>query len=130
MYTTKITKVEQSGNLAEITVEYYKDGVLVDTQIHRTGEPETLSGIAQQQINEYKRRDVLADFIANPPLNQEAVKTQVLTQEQIDKQIYEFKRQEVFSAKADLDLGIIDQATYDKKLADVVSIKPVEIVIP
>lgn len=130
MWTSKIILVEQDpdASLARITVEYYKDGVLVDTQIHRTGEIQSLEGLARQQIVEYARRDVVANFIANPPIGQSAIPELVPpTEEELKAKVYQFKKEELYTAKKDLDLGIIDQATFDKKKAAVLAVTPIAV---
>lgn len=126
MYTSKIVNVEldEEAILARITVEYYKDGVLVDTQVHRTGELKTLAGIAQQQINEYQRRDILVDYIAKPPIGESPIPSPVeLTQDQLNARAFQQKRQALVQAKQDLDLGLIEQSEFDSVQADVIQVK-------
>lgn len=108
---------DQTASIANVTIKYINDDGRTKTVTERVSEPSAVAKIASDGLRELNRIDTITEFISNPVLGEVDFALPTPTQEELDKQTYQQKRQELISLKQDLDLGLIDQTTYDTFLA-------------
>jgi hypothetical protein len=125
MWTASITSIsaDATNSIADVTI-VYSDGDREKTVTERISDPDSIKQIVSNGLKELNRVDKIADLIANPPLGEVDFGQTEQTQEQIDAQAYQTKRQALIQAKQDLDIGLIDQETFETKVADVQTLKP------
>jgi hypothetical protein len=109
---------DATPSVAQVTIEY-ADGERVKTVVERISDPNSIKQIALNGLKELNRADDIASLIANPTLGELDFSTPGPTQGEIEKQTYEQKRRELIQVKQDLDLGLINQTTYETKLSEV-----------
>jgi hypothetical protein len=133
MYQITLKKVEadpKNTNVPVLTFEF-DNGVRVVEDIERgLYVDESIKNYCREKVKSLEIEDGMAaeqakieDFIVNPPLGKIDYTIPEPTQEELDKQAYDKKRQDLIQAKQDLDLGLIDQTTYDTKLTDVKAVR-------
>ncbi len=116
MWTTKIINIGKGAVSFDMVVEFYKDGVLVQTfTFVNIGDPDSIKARIQSQLNQYKRIDEL-DTTA---LLGDVDLTDIPTKEQN----YQIKEQELFKAKQYLNVGLMEQVDYDILLNEVKNLK-------
>ncbi len=127
MWSVQIKSIEQDPVpfIAKVTFEYSHTDGRKQEIVERISDPSAYTRIAKNGVNELERKDAINAFIANPPLGAIDFTPPQQTQDQIDAQVFSQKRQALIQAKQDLDIGLIDQTTYDASLAEVSALKPV-----
>jgi hypothetical protein len=125
MWKANIKQVFASDtpSVASVQIDYVNDDGRKETRYERISDPNSIKSIAQNGINELNRIDAITAFLANPPLGALDLTSPILTQEEINQNTLTDQRQILIQAKQDLDLGLIDQATYDNQLSSVVAVK-------
>lgn len=126
MYTAKIISItaDQTPGVAQVTF-VYSNGVDEDKKItERVSDPNTYKSIAANAINELNRLENVKSFIENPPIGVIDFSVPQPTDEQIALQNYNSKKQQLITAKQDLDLELLSQQDYDNLLAEVKKLTP------
>lgn len=115
---------DPDAKVARVAIKYFNNDGRNDTVIERVSEPGTIKQIVQNGINERNRRDAIDILIANPPIGEVVLAPVPPSDTELALQEYQKGRQALIESKQDLDLGIIDQATYDDLVVELKKIKP------
>ena len=112
----KSVKADPTASVAQVEIEY-SNGTDTKVVVERISSPETIKTIVRNGVNELNRIDEIYKLIEKPPLGVVDF-TNISTPEDLEKIEYENKRQELIRLKEDVNLGLITEEDYDKKLSE------------
>lgn len=128
-YTAHLTSVKtdiENPNVSVSTIEFYKDGVLLLTDIERGfSSLSHVQNYCRQKIEQLSEQDAINAFVATPPLGEIDLAIAPPSPEEMATQMERERIAMLRTLKERVELKLIDQAVYDSALADIqLDIKP------
>jgi hypothetical protein len=119
MWKATITDVKKDevASVADVTITYSNDDGRSEVVTERISDPNSLSQVVSNGLNELNRVDAIATLVATPPIGEVVLPQPVVpTQAASDWQSYNTQKQTLITMKQNLDLGLVTQLVYDQTL--------------